>query len=160
MKHLDPKAVWLFFFSNITVAIFAAFFLAMFIGVFLVPNINTSEPNLKLLAAILGGSFAVFLILSYLLAKLTYKNYKYELTHLSFKKEGGIIYKSYVSIPYERIQNVDIYRGLLQRILGLSDLHIQTAGYSGGMVKSEARLLGLSKETAQELQEELIKRCK
>jgi len=79
------------------------------------------------------------------------------------KIEKGVIWKKYISIPYERIQNVDIYRGILARILGLSDLHIQTAGYSAygkhGM-GSEGRFPGLDTRTAEQLREQLVKRAK
>ena len=85
-----------------------------------------------------------------------------------FKKESGVIWKKYVSIPYERIQNVDIYRGVFARILGLSDLHIQTAGASvvsygrGGLagVGAEGRLPGIGKDVAEKLRDGLIKRAK
>jgi len=64
--------------------------------------------------------FLFFVIFSYVRSRLLYKYYFYELTENSFRKEHGIIYKKYVSIPYTRIQNIDIYRGVLARILGLS----------------------------------------
>lgn len=101
------------------------------------------------------------IILSYIFARLSYHFYRYELVVNGFRKESGIIWKSYVTIPYDRIQNVDIYRGIWARILGLSDLQIQTAGFSavrrGGM-SVEGRLPGLAKEVAEELRDELIKR--
>lgn len=34
-------------------------------------------------------------------------------------------------VPYNRITNLDIRQGPVMRILGLSTLSIQTAGYSG-----------------------------
>ncbi len=110
---------------------------------------------------------AIIIVLCVIWAKLTYKYYRYELTPDGFRKESGVIYKSYVTIPYERIQNVDIYRGILARLLGLSDLQIQTAGSSavmsrGGMrgVNSEGRLPAVSFQVAEELRNELIKRAK
>lgn len=97
------------------------------------------------------------LILSYTWAYLSYKFYKYELAKDGFKKELGVIYKKYVTIPYDRIQNVDIYRGILARLLGISDIQIQTAGMSG-IALSEGRLPGLSKRDAEELRDQLIHR--
>lgn len=102
---------------------------------------------------------------SYGWAKLSYNAYKYQLAEDAFKKEHGVIWKKYVSIPYERIQNIDIHRGILARILGLSDLMIQTAGYAGGYGRGigrepEGRLPGLSKEKAEQLRDELIRRAK
>jgi len=104
----------------------------------------------------------VFLAISFIWAKLSYYFYRYELTDDSVRKELGIISKKYVSIPYDRIQNVDIHRSLFSRLLGLSDLQIQTAGahMSGDRSgASEGRLPGLSKDVAEALRNELIKRA-
>lgn len=64
-------------------------------------------------------------------ARLSYKYWKYEFTNSELKIEKGIIWKVYKSIPYARIQNVEIHRGIIARLLGFSTLSIQTAGYSG-----------------------------
>ena len=112
--------------------------------------------------------FILYFIFCYIWAKLTYRFWGYQLTKDAFKKEHGVIWKKYVSIPYERIQNIDIHRGILARILGLSDLKIQTAGYSavsygrGRMagIGAEGYLLGLDKQVAEQLREELIRKAK
>ena len=109
----------------------------------------------------------ILLIIYFIWAKLTYNSYRYELTDIGFKKESGVIYKKYVTIPYDRIQNVDIYRGILARILGLSDLQIQTAGssaivsrYGTGGMNAEGVLPGISREVAEQLRDELIQRSR
>ena len=109
----------------------------------------------------------ILILLLYVWARLSYRFYRYELTEDGFKKELGVIYKKYVTIPYERIQNVDIYRGILARILGLSDLNIQTAGASAQVNRhgvfgagAEGRLPGLLHEDAEKLRDELIRRAK
>jgi putative membrane protein len=95
---------------------------------------------------------------------LTYRFWRYEIGDEAFKMEQGVIWKRYVSIPYERIQNVDIHRGVFARIFGLSDLRIQTAGF-GGMYGSwghfaEGNLPGIEREKAERLREELIAKVK
>ena len=92
-----------------------------------------------------------------------YRNWKYEFTHDSLKIEKGVIIKKYKSIPYERIQNVDITRGILARIAGFSTIDIQTAGYSayaakGGVGQSEGHLPAVSIEGAEQIREFLMKR--
>ena len=99
--------------------------------------------------------FLMFIIFCWIWAKLTYKFYKYELREDGFRKERGIIWKKYVTIPYDRIQNVDIHRGLVARMLGLSDIRIQTAGASKDLL-SEGFLPGLSEQVARELRDELL----
>lgn len=110
---------------------------------------------------------ALLAILGYIWAKLSYRFYKYELVEDGFRKESGVIWKKYVTIPYERIQNVDIYRGILARMLGLSDLQIQTAGmsatvgrYGFGGAGAEGRLPGVSQQDAEKLRDGLIKRAR
>ncbi|OHB14899.1 MAG: hypothetical protein A2431_02865 [Candidatus Zambryskibacteria bacterium RIFOXYC1_FULL_39_10] len=158
MKQLDQKAVWLFFIGSI----FRWVFFLVMISFWLLSFSEGAEQSR------IGGEFSftifnwlwviipVFLLLCFLWAKLSYHFYRYELTDLGFRKEYGVIYKKYVTIPYDRIQNVDIYRGILARILGLSDLNIQTAGSSAGVMTGEGRLPGISKETAEYLRDELI----
>ena len=170
MKQLDPKSVWLFFVSFVLrsfipvviLSIWGSAFLENFIG-----NLdNNGEASLSFLSW-LWIIIPAFLILCFIWAKLTYRFYHYELTEAGFRKELGVIYKKYVTIPYDRIQNVDIYRGILARMLGLSDLNIQTAGMSAtvgnyGMSGggSEGRLPGISLEIAEQLRDELIGRAR
>lgn len=160
MKYLNPKAAWLFFINYlITITIMMLPFIFIF-----VPFVGIQHPAVHF---ILGSWLIIVLILlslGVLWSQLSYKYYKYELRDDGFRKEHGVIWKKYVTIPYERIQNVDIYRGLFARILGLSDLNIQTAGmsvgtgsYGGG---SEGRLPGLSPDIAEQLRDDLIRRAR
>ena len=55
----------------------------------------------------------------------------YEITNEGVKIEQGIIWKRYTSIPYERVQNVGIERGIIARLFGFSTIQIETAGQSG-----------------------------
>jgi membrane protein YdbS with pleckstrin-like domain len=104
-----------------------------------------------------------YLAFCYFWAGLSYRFWQYELTENALRIEKGVIFKKYISIPYERIQNVDIYRGILARLLGLSDLQVQTAGYSGygkhGMM-TEGRLPGLDTKVAEELRDKLVGKIK
>lgn len=169
MEQLHPKAVWLFFFRFV----FTGFLFLIFLLIFFVSLLGElaikAKPVYIWLALILGFVFAfgIYTLICYVWARLTYKFYRYELSEDCYKAESGIIYKRYISIPYERIQNVDIYRGILDRILGLSDLQIQTAGYGAAGAAgsrrgfgSEGRLPGLGREKAEGMRSELIKRAK
>lgn len=157
MKQLDPKAVWFFFFRNILGWVWVIF-------AFTAARISISEEVGAGDDAVISVLFwfivsILVLALTFIWAKLSYRFYKYELTNEGFRKELGVITKKYVTIPYDRIQNVDIYRGILARILGLSDLHIQTAGSSDRASRSEGRLPALSHKVAEELRDELIQRA-
>lgn len=164
MRQLDPKAVWLFFISFILRWFVLFGFLAGYFSVYLF-GLGIEEVSLRSFYWLLV-IIPILLILFWIWAKLTYRFYRYELIENGFRKELGVIWKKYVTIPYDRIQNVDIYRGVTARILGLSDLNIQTAGasavvgrYGAAGMSAEGRLPGLSKEIAEQLRDELIQRA-
>ena len=170
MQQLNPKAVWLFFVS----LVFRAFIPIIFLSIYIAATLSDIGEVLDN-----GGEFSfgflnwlwviipAFLVLCFIWAKLKYHFYRYELTDAGFRKELGVIYKKYVTIPYDRIQNVDIYRGILARMLGLSYFNIQTAGMSATVGRygmsgggSEGRLPALSREVAEQLRDELIQRAR
>ncbi|MEX0668258.1 MAG: PH domain-containing protein [Candidatus Saccharimonadales bacterium] len=110
-----------------------------------------------------------WLAANYLFALITYKNYKFEITPSSFHKEYGIVFKQSASIPFDRIQNVNIKRSLLDRMLGISHLEIETAG-TGGTKKrnllggttsaSEGYVPGVAVAEAEDLKELLLARSR
>lgn len=160
MKQLEPRAVWLFFFGRLTSFFVFAIFIIFMTQPFVIMSENYSLiPVFSLL--ILLVAFAA----AFVLAKLEFMFYKYDLVENGFQKEYGIIAKKYVTIPYERIQNIDISQSIIERILGLYDLNIQTAGLSSGMGRfgsrrAEGMLPGISKKDAEWLRDELIKRSR
>lgn len=160
MQHLNPKSVWLFFFQYLGVFFLIYFFFLSWV-VSLVLSVFSDS-----LGGIIGLGFVniiIWILISYGFAKLSYKYWKYELGEDAIKIEKGVLWKKYVSIPYERIQNIDIYRGILDRLLGLSDVQIQTTGNSGQRkagFSSEGRLPGLDPETAEQLRDDLVKRSR
>ena len=64
---------------------------------------------------------------------MSYNRYLYEVNNDSVKIERGIIWKKYTSIPYAKVQNIDIKRGVIARMFGFSTVDIETAGQSGHM---------------------------
>ena len=162
MKQLDPKAVWLFFIGAIGRGFIIGALLSFWVGAFISGVAGDETPGAVYyhsgLLMVLVLPLAL-LIIAYIWARLSYRFYKYEVGDKGFRKESGVIWKRYVTIPYDRIQNVDIYRGVIARLLGLSDLQIHTAGM-GGIATGEGRLPGLSKEEAERMRDELIDRSR
>lgn len=168
-QHLDPRAKWLFFLNYIVLVglLFGSFVTSVILiwmdeandGIFVFP-----------IGLVLLYSFGVVVVSSLataVWANLSYRYFLYELTEDTFRKEHGIINKHYVSIPYHKIQNIDIHRGVLDRILGLSTIYIQTAGASSVSSRSnkhnayaEGQLPGLSKELAEQLRDELLSKSR
>jgi uncharacterized membrane protein YdbT with pleckstrin-like domain len=100
------------------------------------------------------GALVLYFIGFYGWAVLVHRFYRYELRESEFRQEYGVLNKKYASVPYGRIQNVDVNRNLLERIFGLSELQIHTAGES--TASSEGRLPGLAPETAEQLRDQLL----
>ena len=63
----------------------------------------------------------------------------------------GVLWHEETVVPYGRMQLVDITRGPLSRLLGLSDLHFVTAAASSGVV-----IPGLLVVDAEELRDHLV----
>lgn len=163
MQRLHPRAVWFFFIPALLPA--PGFLIALFVIVLSL----SSEGELP--AFLSGGTFILLGVLAtvlyvagaYVWARLTCHFYRYELREDGFRKEHGIIWKRYVTIPYDRIQNVDIFRGLIARIFGLSDIQVQTAGaITAGSYGafSEGRLPGIGKVEAEKIRDELVQRAR
>ncbi|MBU0647126.1 PH domain-containing protein [Patescibacteria group bacterium] len=162
MKQLDPKAVWFFFFSFVLRSFIPIIFLSIvglgILGDFFDESFNNGSEFPFGLLNWLWVIIPAFLVLCFVWAKLTYHFYRYELLDNGFRKELGVIYKKYVTIPYDRIQNININRGILARILGLSDLNIQTAGASAMGGGAEGILPAVSMAVGEQLRDELIQR--
>lgn len=165
MKQLHPNAKWLFFFRSFSFGVWIygiIFFLPFYIG-FQEALYVYNKFQAYFFVAVLTLPLILYIIGCYIWAILSLKYYKYELRDDGFRKEHGVIYKKYVTIPYDRIQNVDINRGLIARFLGLSDVQVQTAGgITAGSYGafSEGRLPGVSKGDAEVIRDELIRRAK
>lgn len=157
MERLHKGVKWKFRFE----AYFGMIILYIFFIVsFLSNQFIQGSSNILLISL---GFLVIYIIISEIFIHLAYINWAYEFTQDSLKIEKGIIIKKYKSIPYERIQNVDITRGIIARIIGFSTIDIQTAGYSafnvhGGRVVSEGHLPAVSIEGAERIRDFLVSR--
>ncbi len=83
-----------------------------------------------------------------------YYRFGYEITEDTVDVASGVFARRDREIPYGRIQNVDIRQGVIQRLLSLAIVSIETAG--GG--QSEAALNFVSEAEANRLQSEIRQR--
>ena len=136
MHKLHPGARWSFRILAYFTFIIFSFILIWFvlpITTFLLSLLDKSE-ELSLVAILLTIFlyFIFMIIFGEIYARMSYNRWFYEFKDDGLKLERGIIWKRYSNIPYERIQNVDVHRGIIARMLGFSTVMIQTAGFSGG----------------------------
>ncbi len=76
---------------------------------------------------------AVLLALFLAWTALYYASMEYELRDDELSWRRGVWFRRTGIVPYNRITNIDIRQGPLMRALGISNLAVQTAGFSGQM---------------------------
>ena len=158
MKQLDPK-----YKKKLFLISFISFWFSILI-VAVPALIAWSFSTEKIIPSLLQTGIALGLVvlisvLLWLWALGTHHFFRYELRNEGLRKESGIIWKTYSTIPYSRIQNIDIKRGLFDRIFGLSRLLVQTAGSGNPHYGyAEGIFPGLTAETAEKLRDDIIKR--
>ena len=87
------------------------------------------------------------------LPKYARPEYFYDLTSDYIVIKKGPITPQEITIPYERIQDVYVDQDLLDRILGLYDVHLSSATISSGMA---AHIDGVEKQASDGLRAMLL----
>ena len=130
----------------LTILVEAVRFFGKFVYVIVIILISRSTHGgsdlLELMFAGLGG-------VSIIAAVLRYYFTVYSLDNQKIVIKTGLIYRQTRTIPLDRIQNVELSRGMLHQMLGLADLKIETAGGT----QAECNLSALSVSEAQRLKE-------
>ncbi|MEY7849915.1 PH domain-containing protein [Natrarchaeobius sp. A-rgal3] len=144
MNRLHP-------FSAVTMALQQAVTwvtIPFFLVVFLSGVVDSVEYSWVFVIVPLGLTVGVSYALAY------YYRFEYGITPDTFDVRSGVLSRRSREIPYGRIQNVDVARGVLQRLLGLAVVSIETAG--GG--NTEATLRFVSESEANRLQHQIRRR--
>lgn len=152
-RHLAPAAQLLFFcnYIGITSLLIPLFVICAFF-----------EPILSVVG------FSIYLVITYLIAVVVYNHFVFSVEAEGLRIEYGIINKKHVTIPYRQIQNVNITRTLIDRMLGIGKLEIESAGSShdvkkdivgGTRSKAEGFLPGLTLKEAEHLHDLLLQKA-
>lgn len=104
--------------------------------------------------SLLFGFLAVGLVATLGWEYARFQRYRYELTSETFDIHSGVLSRRDREIPYERIQNVDISQNIVQRVLDIAEVRLETAGGSD----TEAQLRYVSTAESARLQEEISRR--
>ena len=80
------------------------------------------------------GSTALIFILLWVWVGMYYESMLYELRDDEINWKRGVWFRTTGIVPYNRITNLDVRQGPLMRMLKISNLAMQTAGYSGQAV--------------------------
>jgi uncharacterized protein len=121
-------------------------FLLLFIYV---PFVAFGEMPATFSFGILGLTAVIYIFL-WIWVGMFYDSMSYELREDEINWKRGVWFQNTGIVPYNRITNLDVRQGPLMRFLKISNLAIQTAGYSGQAVP-EIRIEAI--EHAEELRE-------
>jgi len=137
-------------------SIFTGFFVALrqfgsVVLVVIVSQIARGGENIGRASLLLALSIAVPLVLTVASALVRYASTTYKVTPTDVLFNTGLIWKRRRVIPRERVQEVHLTQNLLQRVLGLTQVKVESA--AGG--EAEIVLDSLGTERAEELRNEL-----
>ncbi len=147
LKSLAPRARMLFYLQA-----FSRLFLFWFpacVGAAVVGSVSWSAVYAPMLA--LGWLFLMFLLAVWF-PSLVFARYGYALTDSELIVARGVIVRSVVAIPTNRIQHVDTRQGPLEQWMGLARLQVHTASGVG----ADGVIPGLDYDEAEALRDQLV----
>ncbi|MBT1636184.1 PH domain-containing protein [Clavibacter tessellarius] len=100
---------------------------------------------------VLGAAAVVELVVTLVIVPRRVRAMGYQLRDDDLVFRRGIMWTRIVSVPYGRMQLVDITRGPVGRVLGLADLKLVTAAASASI-----QIPGLRNDDAEELRDRLV----
>ena len=102
----------------------------------------------------------IFCVIAFLLAWVKYVSIKFMFDEFAFHIKKGFLSKSEIAIPYRQIQTINHSQSLNEKMLGIMNIIIQTAGEDdkNGSPDSQGVLPVLDAKIALAVEQELLKR--
>jgi len=104
------------------------------------------------LVLVVLAALVVFSIVFY--PPMRYRRWRWQLTELAIELRYGVLVRTQETVPYFRIQQIDIAAGPVDRLLELASLQVTSASASGS-----ATLPGIAAEDAPRVRAELLARA-
>ena len=143
-SHLDPKVQLLW-----SLLVGGPFALLGLVTVGVAASVGAWE-----LAAGLACLAAAAVSVAVVGARLAWTRWTWIAFDDALELRHGVVHVSSSLVPYHRIQQIDVHRGPLQRMLGVSRLVLRTAAAT-----TDATIPGLGEVEADHLRYELLKRA-
>lgn len=163
-QHLGIKTFWLFALRAGQPAFFFVLMsIVLFIAKSYVPLQFAQYTSYVTGAALAFIGLAIIIAAFGLLSGwLTYINYTFVLDTDAFKIRKGVFSHEETALPYRQIQTIDLKQSLTDRMIGVSQLVILTAGHEDANEsvagESEGEFPVIDSELASALRDELLKR--
>lgn len=138
-RRVSPKLIW----SELAGALISAV-------IFTSATIPLHLIGASIAPYVTGAVVAVFVIVLLVIPRRV-RAIGYQLRDDDLLFRRGILFQRFVAVPYGRMQLVDINRGPIARLLGLSELKFVTAAASTGVT-----IPGLLADDADQLRDQLV----
>lgn len=127
---LSPSVVWVKTLFNFLICFGVILFILLRLGteVFSLSDFT----NMTLIISITMIWLLIVFIVSYFFAHIWYKNFYFNFTQDRGEIHTKVIAQSISYLYYNRIQNINIKQGILDRLFGLYKISIETAGEKSG----------------------------
>jgi hypothetical protein len=106
--------------------------------------------TLKVIAFVVVGGVVVLGTWSWLLVTRRVRSIGYRIEERELKVSSGIMFRRVVSVPFARMQLVEVSAGPLERAFSLASVQLHTASAS-----TDAKIPGLDPEQAAQLRDAL-----
>lgn len=160
-RRLGAKTFWIFLLQRSLAAVLlcALWLFLLSFGEAAAPE--NLAPFVGLITELTFFIFLLVALFTVLVVWLFYATYKFAFGDEAFKIERGIFNKEAISIPYRQIQDINVRRNIVNRLLGASEIIILTAGRpdAGEGGESGGLLPVVDATLAEELQTELLHRA-
>ncbi|MCB1006927.1 MAG: PH domain-containing protein [Acidimicrobiales bacterium] len=121
-------------------------------GAAIVAAVLTHAPGWLLGAA--GGLAAVLVLRAIVWPGLAWRCWRWSAWPDAIELRHGVLWRSASLVPYHRIQQIDIHRGPIERMVGLSTLILRTAAAA-----TDGRIPGVAADDAEALRHDLLARA-
>ncbi len=122
-RKLDPNVKKVWFIKGFLVILL----ISTILGITLYFGVELTRTD-SLVAAFGFAAAAIAVLATWVV--LFYERYRFMIQEDGIEIKRGILWKKDITIPYDRVQNVDIDRGPIEQLIGVYDLNIFTAGTS------------------------------
>jgi putative membrane protein len=145
LRHLHPAAMLIDAIK--TIRRWVSAFVIPGIAVLASRGFSMQTVAFILLGALVVAAFAAFW------GFLSWRATTYEVSGGAFRLRQGVIQKNERTIPLEHVQSVDTVQGIIQRLFGIVEVRVETAG--GGTSEPDASLPALDRADAEALRREI-----
>jgi len=146
-KSIDKKYLKVILFNIII--LFAVILISLFTAVYF--NFFDKINNYIYLVYI---AFTVVFILTCLLFCIGFKRRKYVIRDRDISYKSGILFKKLTTVPFSRVQHIEVDEGPFSRFFKLASLSVFTAGDSS----DDLEIKGITKKEALEIKEFISKK--